>query len=162
MAQHKLQLDDDFKENYSLIAIHCSEEAYKMAYILNKFVGLRLRRRKEDLELSNKGRDALFSLFEFEDDVQYTTYYLVANKCRTEITYSQGSSSLFIDDMPETVVSYLLPEHKRVDYFLKIESDLEIIPLRRLVFEINEIKEVISAYTINSEELKSESNLIFD
>lgn len=162
MAQHKLQLVDDFKENYSLIAIHCSEEAYKMAYILNKYVGLRLQRRKEDLEFSNKGQDALFSLFEFEDDVQYTTYYLVANKCRMEIAHSQASSGLFIDDLPETVVSYLLPEHKRADYFLKIQSDLEIIPLRKLVFEINEIKEVISAYAINTEELKSGSNLIFD
>lgn len=162
MAHHKLQLDDDFKEAYSLIAIHCSEEAYKMAYILNKFVGLRLKRKTEDLEFSIKGKNAAFSLFEFEDYVQYTTYYLVSNKCRSEIISPVGSKGLFNSDLPETVITHLLPEHKKADYFLKVQSDFEIIPLRKLIFEINEIKEVISAYIINVEELKSESNLIFD
>jgi hypothetical protein len=69
---------------------------------------------------------------------------------------------LFSSELPETVVTYLLPEHKRADFFLKIYSDFEIIPMRKLVFEINQIKQVISAYTIDAEELKSKSNLIFD
>ena len=33
MASHKLILEDDYQEEFSLIAIHCSEEPYKMAYI---------------------------------------------------------------------------------------------------------------------------------
>ena len=162
MAHHKLELEDDFKETYSLVAIHCSEEAYKMAYILNKYVGLRLKRRNVDLEYSNKGLEITFSLFEYEDFIQYTTYNLVANKCKSEIANVQSSSGLFSSELPETVVTYLLPEHKRADYFLKIYSDFEIIPMRKLVFEINQIKQVISAYTIDAEELKSKSNLIFD
>jgi len=162
MAHHKLELEDDFKETYSLVAIHCSEEAYKMAYILNKSLGLRLQRRDVDLEFSNKGLEITFSLFEYEDSIQYTTYNLVANKCKSEIANVQSSSGLFSSELPETVVTYLLPEHKRADYFLKIYSDFEIIPMRKLVFEINQIKQVISAYTIDAEELKSKSNLIFD
>lgn len=162
MAHHKLELEEDYKETYSLVAIHCSEEAYKMAYILNKYVGLRLKRRSVDLEYSNKGLEITFSLFEYEDSIQYTTYNLVANKCKSEIANVQSSSGLFSSELPETVVTYLLPEHKRADYFLKIYSDFEIIPMRKLVFEINQIKQVISAYTIDAEELKSKSNLIFD
>ena len=162
MAHHKLELEDDFKETYSLVAIHCSEEAYKMAYILNKSLGLRLQRRDVDLEFSNKGLEITFSLFEYEDSIQYTTYNLVANKCKSEIANVQSSSGLFSSELPETVVTYLLPEHKRADYFLKIYSDFEIIPMRKVVFEINQIKQVISAYTIDAEELKSKSNLIFD
>jgi hypothetical protein len=162
MAHHKLELEEDYKETYSLVAIHCSEEAYKMAYILNKYVGLRLQRRNVDLEYSNKGLEITFSLFEYEDSIQYTTYNLVANKCKSEIANVQSSSGLFSSELPETVVTYLLPEHKRADYFLKIYSDFEIIPMRKLVFEINQIKQVISAYTIDAEELKSKSNLIFD
>ncbi|MFT4943981.1 MAG: hypothetical protein ACI8RH_001729, partial [Flavobacteriales bacterium] len=44
MGTHKLVLDDDFEEDFSLIAIHCSEEPYKVAYILNQFARLKLRR----------------------------------------------------------------------------------------------------------------------
>lgn len=162
MAHHKLELEDDFKEAYSLVAIHCSEEAFKMAYILNKDVGLRLQRRDVDLEFSNKGLEITFPLFEYEDSIQYTTYNLVANKCKSEIANVQSSNGLFSSELPETMVTYLLPEQKGADYFLKISSDFEIIPMRKLVFEINQIKQVISAYTIDVEELKSKSNLIFD
>ncbi|MDB4299235.1 IPExxxVDY family protein [Flavobacteriaceae bacterium] len=49
MGTHKLVLDDDFEEDFSLIAIHCSEEPYKVAYILNQFARLKLRREKVDL-----------------------------------------------------------------------------------------------------------------
>ena len=48
MGTHKLVLDDDFAEDFSLIAIHCSEEPYKVAYILNQFARLKLRREKSD------------------------------------------------------------------------------------------------------------------
>ena len=46
MGTHKLVLDEDFTEDFSLIAIHCSEEPYKVAYILNQFAHLKLRRKK--------------------------------------------------------------------------------------------------------------------
>ena len=97
-----------------------------------------------------------------EDIIQYTTYNLVANKCTSEIANIQSSSGLFSNELPESIVTYLLPEYKRADYFLKIQSDFEIIPMRKLIFEINDIKQVISAYTIDVEDLKSKSNLIFD
>ena len=38
MINHKLVLENDFQEEFSLIAIHCSEEPYKMAYMINKQV----------------------------------------------------------------------------------------------------------------------------
>lgn len=57
MATHKLVLDDDFEEDFSLIAIHCSEEPYKVAYILNQFARLKLRREKLDLAFSSSGME---------------------------------------------------------------------------------------------------------
>ncbi len=47
MATHKLILGDDFQDEFSLIAIHCSDEPYKMAYMLNKKIPLRLERKKK-------------------------------------------------------------------------------------------------------------------
>lgn len=162
MAHHKLILEDDFKEDFSLIAIHCSEEAYKMAYLLNKFVSLHLQRREVDLDYSNNGLQITFALYEFENAMLYTTYNLVGNKCKSLVANVQSSSGLFGDSASETVTTYLLPEYKKVDFFLKISSDFEVIPLRKLVANINEIKQVISAYVIVTDDVKSKSNLIFD
>lgn len=163
MANFKLVLDDDFGEDYSLIAIHCSSEAYKMAYMLNEHLALKLQRKRVDLDFSNEGLDVTFPLFHFENTFQYTQYHLVANKCISVLANTMPTGGLFVSETTEKVIAtYLLPEFKNVDYFLKIESDFEKIPLRQLATQINEIKEVISAYTIATESIKSKSNLIFD
>ena len=162
MTAHKLLLDDDFSEEFSLLAIHCSEEAYKIAYLLNQRAGLRLCRRETDLEFTSMNLNGTFPLFEFNDEMQYTTYNLVANKCMTKIKKGNKEMGLFSEDTSETITSYLIPEQKQVDYFLKIFSDFEMIPLRKIVSDLNEIKQVISAYTLDVEELKSKNNLIFD
>jgi len=163
MANSKLILDDDFSEEFSLLAIHCSEEAFKIAYLLNKFAMLHLKRRQIDLEYSNDGLEITFPLFVFENEMQYTTYHLIANKCKSVAAHLLSSGGLFDDDNSEnTITTHLLPEFKKVDYFLKIHSELEIIPIRKIVASINEIKQVISAYEIDVDQIKSKNNLIFD
>ena len=83
MGTHKLVLDDDFEEDFSLVAIHCSEEPYKVAYILNQFARLKLRREKSDLAFTSSGIEITLPLFGFEDRTEYTGYSLVANKCKS-------------------------------------------------------------------------------
>ncbi len=156
-------MDDDIKEAFSLIAIHCSEESYKVAYLLNKQLSLRLQREKLDLDYSNKGLEVTFPLYHFEDKMQYTSYNLITNKCKSQTANINSSGGLFGEFSSEkTVITYLVPELKKVDYFLKVHSEFEIIPLRKLIASINEIRQIISAYTVVTETLKSKNNLIFD
>jgi hypothetical protein len=163
MANHKLILDDDMGEDFSLIAIHCSEEAYKMAYLLNKHVYLRLQRRRRDLDFSNDGLEITFPLFDFEDEIHYTTYYLVANKCKTVAAHTVASGSLFGGETTEEVMTkYLLPEFKKVDFFLKISSESSTKPIKKLLMQLNEIDQVISAFIVDISEVKVKENLIFD
>ncbi|MCH2489804.1 MAG: IPExxxVDY family protein [Flavobacteriales bacterium] len=163
MANYKLLMDDDLNEDFSLLAIHCSEESFKMAYLLNKYAGLRLKRRRVDLDFSANGLDVTFPCFEFEDLLQYTNYTLVGNKCKSVTAHTHSSGGLFGADASEsTVITYLLPEYKNVDFFLKIDSDFASVPLRKLSASINEIKQVISAYTLEASDIKSKNNLIFD
>ena len=163
MTTYKLLMDDDGKETFSLLAIHCSEEAYIIAYLLNKHLGFQLKRERLDLNYVNDGLEASFPLFQFENTLQYTTYNLVANKCKTFVTNVYSSGGLFYDDTSEkTVITYLIPEYSKVDYFLKIHSEYESILLRNIITEINEIKRIISAYEIGIDDLKSINNLIFN
>ena len=75
----------------------------------------------------------------------------------------QSSGGLFAEMVSEkSTVHYLLPELKKVDYFLKIYSDFDTVPLRKFLSEINEIKQIISAYIVETEHIKAKNNLIFD
>lgn len=163
MAHHKLLLEDDFNEDFSLIAIHCSDEAYKMAFMLNKNLNLRLVRKSLDVDFSNKGLDVSFPIFEYEDDLTYILYNLVANKSKSLMAKVHSSGGLF-DEIPpdKTVSTYLLNDYKKVDYFLKIHSDYERVPTRNLITSINEIEQVISAYSIEIKKIKAKNNLIFN
>jgi hypothetical protein len=163
MANHKLILEGDFQEEFSLIAIHCSEEPYKMAYMLNKRMSLRLSRTKLDVDFSSQGLDISFPLFEYEDELSYIIYNLISNKNKSLTAKFQSSGGLFSNVSSEkTITTFLLKEFKNVDYFLKIQSDYEKVSTRKLISTINEIEQVISAYTIESEKIKSKNNLIFN
>ncbi len=160
---YKLHMDIDIKEDFSLIAIHCSEESYKVAYLLNQHLALHLHRERLDVDYSNNGLEVTFPLFRYEDKVQYTDYDLITNKCKSQIANTNSSGGLFEEVSSEkTITTYLLPELKKVDYFLKVHSEFEVIPLRKIIANINEIKQIISAYAVETETLKSKNNLIFD
>ena len=45
MALHKLQVDDFYDDTYKLIAVHCALEDYRLAYLLNCYLGLNLKHR---------------------------------------------------------------------------------------------------------------------
>lgn len=163
MANYKLILEDEFREDFSLLAIHCSSDAYKMAYLLNRNLGLKLHRRRTDLDFSKHGLEISFPWFEFEDEQEYVTYDLLANKFRTVAARTVASGGLFgSDDSEEIITEHLIPELKKVDYLLKISSDSNATPLRKLLHNINEINEVISVYSVEMDTLKSKHNLIFD
>jgi len=163
MAIHKLILEDNFTNEFSLIAIHCSEEAYKIAYMLNKHVPLHLERKPLDLDFSNNGLEVTFPIFEYEDVLTYNLYNLVSNKSKSLSAKVHSSGGLFDQITSEkTVTTFLLKEYKNVDFFLKIHSDYERVPTRNLISAINEIEQVISAYSIDPDKIKSKNNLIFN
>ncbi len=163
MGIHKIILDDDFAEEFSLIAIHCSEEDYKLAYLLNNHLGFKLGRMRKDIVFQEEDKEVCFPIFQFDHEAQYTHYYLIGNKCKYEVERENENVGLFDGAISEKVVtSYLLPEFEQPDYFLKIESDYPQVPLRKHIAMINEINQVISAYEIDNDQIKSINHLIFN
>ncbi|PVW15245.1 IPExxxVDY family protein [Marixanthomonas spongiae] len=162
MGKLKLVLEDDFKEDFQIVAIHCGAAPFKLAYYLNKYVNLRLKRRRTDLAFSKDGLEVQFPLFEFKDTVNYTVYDLVSNTCKTAKAHTTASGGLFgTQATEENITTYLVPEYKNVDYFLKITSEYDQAPINKLLSEVNKIKPVISSYHIENEQIKSKNNLIF-
>lgn len=161
MAVHRLILDDVFDEAiFSLIAIHCTIEDYRLAYLLNKNLGLNLCRKKADLDFKN-GKSA-YSIFNWEDKKQLIFWNLVSNICKTN-DYKQYNSGLLFDETQHITKTYnLLPELKNVNYLLKIDDELTINKEKQIVNTILGIPQIATAYTVDQRQLKSLDNLIFN
>lgn len=162
MPAHKLVLDEVFEQPYKLLAIHSSVEEYKLAYLLNKHLNLRLARSPQDLDLHAGAENVLFAHFVYEDQQKYCRYHLLGNIARREELSGSGENSLFFGEQMAVKKSYLLPEFKQVDFFVKIEDELESVNEKLLISSILDIPQVSTAYAIDFDRIKTKENLIFD
>ncbi len=159
MAVHKLLVDDFYDASFSLIAIHCRLEDYRLAYHLNKHLSINLVRLPQDLDY--KYLDANYSIYEWKDEQQQTTWNFISNVCKKEEASLQSSGSLFNTDQTMLKTYHLMPEFKKVDFFIKITTDEESIDERELLNKLNNIPQLITTYSIDTEHIKSKDNLIF-
>lgn len=161
MAIHKLNLEDFLEDvDYILIAIHSRLEDYRLAYYLNKYLNLSLIRKFQDVDY--KCFSAVYSIFEWKDDINLITYNLVSNICKREEDSIHSSGSLF-ENEEKIIKSYnLIPELKNVDYLMKITTEDLQISKQLIVNKIQEIPQVITTYTVNVDQIKSKDNLIFN
>jgi len=161
MAVHKLILDDVFDESvFTLIAIHCTIEDYRLAYLLNKFLGINLVRKNLDLDF-NQGKTG-YSIYKWEDKKQLLTWNLVSNICKTNDYKQTNSGSLFETTQSITKTFNLLPELKNVNYLLKIDDEFNTPKEKYIINTILSIPQIATAYTIDTSQLKSKDNLIFN
>ncbi|WP_111308873.1 IPExxxVDY family protein [Confluentibacter sediminis] len=160
MAVHRLILDDFFEEaSYTLIAIHCTVEDYRLAYLLNDYLKIHLTRKPSDLDYNN-GKST-FSIFEWEDPKYLITWNLVHNVCKSELYQKANQHSLFDSEEKITKTFYLIPEYKRVNYFLKIDDEFNDNKEKYIIDTILKIPQISTAYSIDGNQLKSKNNLIF-
>ena len=118
MTVNKLVIDCLEEEDYALIAIHSSIEAYKLAYFLNKLADLKLKRTDNDVDFNYPEGVAYFPLFDYFSDELGCCYYLVKNTYTLDnLTASGNNNPLFIQQGKRKV--HLLQQFKQVDYFLK-------------------------------------------
>ena len=160
MTLHKLLLEDFHDDEFSLIAIHCSLEDFRLAYYINSHLNLRLARRRDDLDFEYT--KASYAIYEFIDDHHFTDWHLVANICKREEEALTSSGSLFQQAQKIVRTYSLLPEYQNVNYILKIQSDNGAVNERQIVNQIKEIPHVIAVFAIDCSTLKSKNNLIFN
>jgi hypothetical protein len=165
MAIHKLQLDiTEDLDPYALLAIHCTQPPFKLAFMINKKLGINLKRLPEDLVVFNKGESVSFALFEYCDQTSDRLINLVANTSRSiQEESNQNQADLFGSTaQPSIKINHLLPEFKQADYFVKISSPTNNGSENVIVSRINEIAQVITAYVVDLPLVKNKANLIFE
>ncbi len=158
MALYKLHIEEFDEVDYELIAIHTSLEDYRLAYFLNQKLPIRLKRNQ--MQNPTKEEDPYFSRFHFEDEKNDIHWHLIQNKNEVTIEKKETAQNLFTNTkLAVSTQVYLLPEFKKVDYFLKIENTEPEIT--EIVNRINAIDRITAAYAIAHKQIKSKNNLIF-
>jgi hypothetical protein len=159
MALHKLFVDDFYDASFSLIAIHCRLEDYRLAYLLNKHLNLNLKRKENDLDY--KYFAASYSIYEWENINEYITWNLVSNVCKKEEDSLQSSGSLFEQSNKILKTYNLIPELKDIDYLLKISNETKLFNEKIVTQKLQSISQIITTYSVDAIALKSKEYLIF-
>ena len=156
MQIHALGLEDFCEEEYSLIGIHTALEDYKLAYLLNKNLNTQFYKSQNNLEFENDKNRASFSIYNFSSKKYDFDWFLIANSFKRE--NQTESNELRLTTETKT---YLIPEKKKVDFFIKISGEVDVDFVMSAVHKIKNIEQIITSYSIDKNTLKSKDFLIF-
>lgn len=159
MAIHKLLVDDFYDATYKLIAIHCRLEDYRLAYLLNQSLHLKLERCRYDLDFNYTASS--YSVFEWDNEADYITWNLIANICKKEEESLYSSGSLFTESDKVLKTYHLIPELKQVDFFIKISNEIQNINQKLIIDKLQAIPQIITSYQVDLDKIKSKEHLIF-
>ncbi len=161
MAIHKLNLGEFDEIDYHLIAIHTLVEDYRLAYFINQKLPIILEKSSIDIPVNNKEGETFFSRFSYFDTENEVNWELVQNKNEVKKIAEITTQNLFSNVAMEISTKvFLLPEFKKVDYFLKIENN-ECVNIADIQSTLNTIENVSTVYSIDTNQIKAKNNLIF-
>ncbi|SHF79134.1 hypothetical protein SAMN05443549_101359 [Flavobacterium fluvii] len=162
MAIHKLDLGEFDEIDYHLIAIHTSLEDYRLAYFINQKLPINLGKNKNEIQINIKEGETKFSRFYYYDVEKEIFWNLIQNKNEVIQQKNNSGGNLFSNiNMEVSTKVYLLPEFKKVDYFLKIENMDKATDLLKIQSILNTIESISTAYSVETNKIKSKNNLIF-
>lgn len=128
----KLSLTPDF--NFVVFAIVSHINDYQLSWEINKILNIDLKRSKNfELIDSKSARIQSFSLFQFSDTDLHISYSLVTNKSEN---------------------GFLLKEFGTIDFFLKVEGNVDNEYQRVLIEKLYSISDVSMATLVNHDWLK--------
>ena len=138
MAIHKLDLGEFDEIDYHLIAIHTSLEDYRLAFFINQKLPINLSKSKNEIQINIKEGETKFSRYYYHNFEKAISWNLIQNKGEVVQQKKDNGQNLFSNVAMEVATKvYLLPEFKKVDYFLKVENN------------DNEIEKIIKTKTVN-------------
>lgn len=137
--KHTLVFDQDFE--FDMIGICSHHNDYRLAWSINNNLNIKLSKCEEEYVLTDKKGDMLssHSMYEYEDEVDRLSYYLVKNK-------SQGK--------------YLIPEKPSIDYFMFLHDNYAV-EQDELIIELKNVPSVLGVYKFDPEEISSAENIVF-
>ena len=145
-------LDEIDEDDFSLIAIHSSCEAYLLAFLLNSKCQCRFVQIKKNK--AGAPTDYPFESYEWINPIKGIEIRLFSNRFLIFQDDAQKGTGLF--DLPETKELYLMQDLKEVDYIIKIVSGVEdFVMIKRIEL----IDQVSYRCLIDQSQLKTDPRL---
>jgi len=133
----KFEIDLDFV----LIAITTSLRDYRICHHINKRLNFGFTKSPDlEVDIIQGAGPVFFSLYQYHWEASETDFYFIANK---------GSDG------------YLVPEMRKVDYFIMIKNYIADDELDKMITDLNRIQEIVAAVKIDPKKIKSRENLLF-
>lgn len=162
MVIHKLDLDEFDETDYYLIAIHTSLEDYRLAFFINQMLPINLSKNKNEIQINIKEGETTFSRFYYYDSENDISWNLLQNKNEVVEQKKGNNQNLFSNVTIEVATkTFLIPEFRKVDYFLKIENIEDKMEVSKIQILLNKIENISTLYMVDIHQIKSKNNLIF-
>ena len=97
-----------------------------------------------------------FSVYNYINEEYDFEWYLISNSYTEERINALDTIVLATETK-----TYLIPEKKKVDYFIKIVGEPTQETIYKTVNKIKQINQVVTSYTVETNSLKSKQFLIF-
>jgi hypothetical protein len=160
MAVSILNIDDFESDDFNIIAIHTSLEAYKLAYQINKHCQISLALEPTPLTLSKFDINTSFDFFKYEDNDQRVIWSLISNKSIISSTCHYTDNLGWIETNIYSDI-ILIPECQAINFFIKIEESVAPEHLNSILNDLKKINDIEAIYEINKNTLVSIKNLLF-
>jgi len=134
---HKLKIDTRFP--FLTVGISCHENDYRLIWAVNSKLNTAFVKIEDFNDCSETGAEKLFSRYFFEDADRYLSFYILSNRCDN---------------------GYLVPEYRKVDYFLFLKGDTEAGFAEALVAKLKQVEILSTAFVIENKTIRSIKKLV--
>lgn len=161
MGAAKLTLELDYDFDFYLVGLRSDLADYRLAYLLNKELEIKLQRSAKDLLLDGiKGAPATqYTYFEFLEKEMDRDWFLASN--RGDQLLPSADQGLFSGQGTSYRTEYLLSELKTFDYLLVVHGLLGKPQEDRLQKILKEVPGILAMKTVDPEQLKHRDHLLF-
>jgi hypothetical protein len=121
--------------DFKVVGISCHLKDYKLCWLLNKTLHLNLVKKNADIEFVSKQGASHHSVFVYKNEDEFTCVSLIKNR----------SEGLLINELPG------------VDYFLKLEGQIND---EKLIKKLESMEEILAVFSVDVNTLKSKENFI--
>ena len=153
MPNHKLSLEEA-EQNYYVVAVHSILEAYSLAFILNKDLGLNFFRHEFDVSFSNTNE--FYMAYKNSEDKNNPLIYFFSNSFNDSNSEASASSLFKFNGYKKALV----PELGKADFVMKYFGRKNDLP--DFIKSVSLLNGVSSCYEQSTLKLKLKENLIFD
>jgi len=153
----QLSLEETFNEEFHLIAIYSTEEDYRMAFLLNQFLDLKLIKTPSIITPNNH---AQYSVFEYNDENLYRFWQLIYNHStiKKEVKASYDLFSRETESYDKSV--FYIKELQKAAFFLKITADEKKRYYNYIVKKIKKIPQVYTCELLSLDKIKERQKLL--